>query len=111
MRCGQGIEACGGDSVTGGEGSWCSSCRLSGLSALAAAFEALALVVSVSIVVVCIVIRLLWLRVFASEGVLLSESSVVTCESRPLYLTLPAWGSVSLRRGVGCAWRGKFTLR
>ena len=52
----------------------------------------------------CIVVRLLWLRVFACKGVLLSESSVVTCESRPLYLTLPAWGSVSLRRGVGCAW-------
>ena len=51
------------------------------------------------------------LAFFASEGVLLSESSVVTCESRPLYLALPAWGSVtvSLRRGVGCAssWRSE----
>ena len=53
----------------------------------------------------CIVVRLLWLRVFASEGVLLSESSVVTCESRPLYLALPAWGSVSLRRGAWAAVR------
>ena len=46
------------------------------------------IIVSVKVVVVCIVnvIRLPWQRVFASEGVLLSESSVVTCESRPLYL-------------------------
>ena len=40
-----------------------SSCRLSGLSALAAAFEARTLVVSVKVVVVCIVVRLPWLRV------------------------------------------------
>ena len=42
-------------------------------------------------------------RVFASEGVLLSESSVVTCESRPLYLSLSlrAWDCVaSARRGL-----------
>ena len=37
-----------------------SSCRLSGLSALAAAFEARTLVVSVKVVVVCIVVRLPW---------------------------------------------------
>ena len=62
------------------------------------------LVVScVKVGVVCIVVRLLWLRVFACEGVLLSESSVVTCESRPLYLSLSlrAWDCVaSARRGL-----------
>ena len=62
------------------------------------------IIVSVKVVVVCIVIRLPWQRVFASEGVLLSESSVVTCESRPLYLSLSlrAWDCVacSARRGL-----------
>ena len=38
------------------------------------------IIVSVKVVVVCIVIRLPWQRVFASEGVLLSESSVVACD-------------------------------
>ena len=61
------------------------------------------IIVSVKVVVVCIVVRLPWQRVFASEGVLLSESSVVTCESRPLYLSLSlrAWDCVaSARRGL-----------
>ena len=61
------------------------------------------IIVSVKVVVVCIVIRLPWQRVFVSEGVLLSESSVVTCESRPLYLSLSlrAWDCVaSARRGL-----------
>ena len=61
------------------------------------------IIVSVKVVVVCIVICLPWQRVFASEGVLLSESSVVTCESRPLYLSLSlrAWDCVaSARRGL-----------
>ena len=61
------------------------------------------IIVSVKVVVVCVVVRLPWQRVFASEGVLLSESSVVTCESRPLYLSLSlrAWDCVaSARRGL-----------
>ena len=61
------------------------------------------IIVSVKVVVVCVVVRLPWQRVFASEGVMLSESSVVTCESRPLYLSLSlrAWDCVaSARRGL-----------
>ena len=74
------------------------------------------IIVSVKVVVVCIVIRLPWQRVFASEGVLLSESSVVTCESRPLYLSLSlrAWDCVaSARRGLPPLGRKKkkFTYR